>query len=224
MLISCPECETSFTIPANALGEKGRKVKCSKCSNTWHQNPITVQKEKLDRLLQTKKAEKSSNEETALKQVANEKYKNEQTQSDPNIKLPVKVTRKLFYSLSASFVILLLASVLLIFLNYSSATESYSGLRFTNFSVSKEIIDNKYDFSVSGEFMNVTGEEIKIPKVKIKIFSQGGRVMSEGVIVPEVNIVPPYSKIAFNPEITQVSGNADSVEISFTNWAEDILN
>jgi predicted Zn finger-like uncharacterized protein len=35
MLISCPACATQFTVPDNALGAKGRTLKCARCGHKW---------------------------------------------------------------------------------------------------------------------------------------------------------------------------------------------
>jgi len=35
MYITCPKCSTSFVVTADQIGESGRKVRCSKCKNTW---------------------------------------------------------------------------------------------------------------------------------------------------------------------------------------------
>ncbi|MBL6599296.1 MAG: zinc-ribbon domain-containing protein [Alphaproteobacteria bacterium] len=40
MRITCPECESGFDVPDNAIPEKGRKLKCSQCQHKWHQKPI----------------------------------------------------------------------------------------------------------------------------------------------------------------------------------------
>ncbi|MBI5165711.1 MAG: zinc-ribbon domain-containing protein [Magnetospirillum sp.] len=37
MLISCPSCATSFSVPDKALGAKGRTLKCAKCGDKWFQ-------------------------------------------------------------------------------------------------------------------------------------------------------------------------------------------
>ncbi|MEM9634433.1 MAG: zinc-ribbon domain-containing protein [Pseudomonadota bacterium] len=39
MKIKCPDCSTSYEIKAEALGPKGRSVKCAKCGNRWHVSP-----------------------------------------------------------------------------------------------------------------------------------------------------------------------------------------
>src|SRR4051812_47099296 len=40
MLITCPNCSSSFRIPNDALGMTGRMLRCGKCSHTWHQDPV----------------------------------------------------------------------------------------------------------------------------------------------------------------------------------------
>lgn len=37
MYIACPSCDTKFVILPEQIGVGGRKVKCSKCGNIWHQ-------------------------------------------------------------------------------------------------------------------------------------------------------------------------------------------
>lgn len=39
MIISCPACQTKYTVPAKSFGADGRIVKCTKCGNKWHQKP-----------------------------------------------------------------------------------------------------------------------------------------------------------------------------------------
>lgn len=42
MKLTCPSCGTSFFIGDAILGDKGRKVRCSKCKHIWHQAPMEV--------------------------------------------------------------------------------------------------------------------------------------------------------------------------------------
>ena len=39
MILSCPSCGARFKIDADQLGVAGRKVRCAKCSHTWHATP-----------------------------------------------------------------------------------------------------------------------------------------------------------------------------------------
>lgn len=40
MKIACPKCGTRFTVPDNALGTKGRRIRCARCAHMWHQDPL----------------------------------------------------------------------------------------------------------------------------------------------------------------------------------------
>jgi len=37
MRITCPSCSSSFEIPAELLGRKGRALKCARCRHSWYQ-------------------------------------------------------------------------------------------------------------------------------------------------------------------------------------------
>lgn len=37
MKITCPDCDTSYAVPDEAIGEEGRKVRCKSCSYVWFQ-------------------------------------------------------------------------------------------------------------------------------------------------------------------------------------------
>ena len=42
MFITCPNCNTRFSIPDGALGDKGRTLKCAKCGHKWFQSADTA--------------------------------------------------------------------------------------------------------------------------------------------------------------------------------------
>jgi predicted Zn finger-like uncharacterized protein len=39
MIVSCPACSTRFDVNALDLGPRGRKVRCVRCAQVWHQEP-----------------------------------------------------------------------------------------------------------------------------------------------------------------------------------------
>lgn len=42
MAITCPNCTTSYAIPESKLGEKGRVVKCVRCTTVWRALPASA--------------------------------------------------------------------------------------------------------------------------------------------------------------------------------------
>lgn len=39
MIITCPSCSSRYPVDATSFAPSGRKVRCAKCGNTWHQAP-----------------------------------------------------------------------------------------------------------------------------------------------------------------------------------------
>jgi|GEM_PF-2547921 len=40
MNVTCPECSTEFDVPEDALGPRGRRVRCASCRHIWFQEPV----------------------------------------------------------------------------------------------------------------------------------------------------------------------------------------
>lgn len=49
MIVQCSNCSTRFNVPDAQLGRTGRKVRCSRCQNTWHQMPEPENKQTANR-------------------------------------------------------------------------------------------------------------------------------------------------------------------------------
>ncbi len=40
MIITCPSCQAQFSVPEAAIGPRGRAMRCAKCGEKWHQDPL----------------------------------------------------------------------------------------------------------------------------------------------------------------------------------------
>lgn len=207
MLISCPNCSTSFAVPARAIGETGKKVKCSKCAHNWFQEPVKLETAKL----------------TPMPDAQN-------LGSDKN--LPAKVKQKINPLHIAASVILLALIISTEILKNPTSYEAvsdklklydYSAVKFVNFESKSKVNDNKLDFNLSGQIINTSPNKVIIPKVDVKIMSKGGRVISHARLKPEKDVLEPYEVFSYNPQITRVTGNADKVVISYGNWLENMF-
>ena len=48
MIISCPSCKTRYLVDPSALGERGRSVRCAKCSQIWSEKPPADMPKRVD--------------------------------------------------------------------------------------------------------------------------------------------------------------------------------
>jgi predicted Zn finger-like uncharacterized protein len=222
MLITCPSCNTNFSVPAKAIGETGKKVKCTKCKHVWFQEPKKVDKEKIEQMLTAKGSE-------VVKQGDEQ---NNSDSSSGGVNLPVKTVKNLKYYVATIIICLLLSLIFQIMIepdkyqSYSKylALENYSQLKFVDFEVNSEIINKKRDFYLKGKIYNNSDIVMEIPEVHIKVLSTGGRVMNEAILSIEEKTIPPKQYINVDSDITGVSGNAAKVSLSFGNWLENTFN
>ncbi len=206
MLISCPECKTTFAVPIKAIGVTGRKVKCSKCTHVWFQEPAQVDRAALENLLSV--------------------------DAEESINLPARRKQKFSYAYVACLFLLLLCAAGIQLLKQPGIypplgaklqLTNYNGLRFHDFSVESHRVDNKLDFFLRGKVINTTSRTRNLPPMNVRVYSKGGRIMAESRIRIPQDQIGPFGEIFIDPEITTVSGNADKIELSFENWAEGAL-
>lgn len=206
MLISCPSCKASFAVPAKAIGETGKKVKCTKCAHVWFQEPVRVDKSKLDNI-----------------------PANIEAKPEDNKKLPVKIPAKVSIAAVIALVFMVAISAGLFALknanNYPAVAkilklEDYNNIKFVNFASSNVINDNKLDFKISGKIVNTSNAQAKIPPVEVAILSKGGMVITSSELKIEKETLEPYEIYDFNQELTKITGNADKVVLSYGNWLE----
>lgn len=71
MILTCPSCFARYLTSADAIGERGRDVRCGKCGHMWHQEPV---RDSLDELDQMVAAMTESGDDAAA--ANRDKYKN----------------------------------------------------------------------------------------------------------------------------------------------------
>ena len=48
MILTCPECAAQYVLPDDAIGRRGRRVKCTTCQHVWTERPIINQADEDD--------------------------------------------------------------------------------------------------------------------------------------------------------------------------------
>lgn len=214
MLIRCPQCSTAFNVPTSAIGESGRKVKCTKCSHIWFQEP-----------LKTKDLHSFLSIDERLRPL--DAFKSAPANLPARIKSPIGAWQIAF----AAFLILIFAGTFTLtryqsypIIKNTLQMERTDGLRFSDFSISKTIIDNKYEFNISGFLINTTDEIKTVPNITMEIHTKGLKMLdSKNLKLPQ-DTIAPATQIYFNSKISGVSGNAYEVELILANPWEKALN
>lgn len=148
MIITCENCESSFRVPKDAIGENGRLVKCSSCDHEWLVKPEAPKDDSEDKKPDAQveegvKSEDAPAEEGETETVAKESAEDEKAKpqnkesgkSEPKKKPPKRFVappepihkRSLYrYAVYGSFAAMLLLALAQVFINslYTLSTKS----------------------------------------------------------------------------------------------------
>jgi predicted Zn finger-like uncharacterized protein len=210
MLITCPNCKTKFNIPPNAIGETGKKVKCTKCAHVWFQEPPVVKKAKTVKEPEAPQEKVEPNEEE-------------------DSQLPVKNHRKLYAAYIVLFIIIIGAGFALSPLKNISDNNGYfgvydySGVSFSELSVEIERLGPTSNFQINGKIKNSNESQIKLPEIEIQVLSESGNVMTSYKVPPPQEYIDPQGEVEFKPRLEEVSASAATISVKFGSWIEMML-
>lgn len=202
MLIGCPNCKVSFAVPAKAIGNSGRNLKCSKCSHIWFQEPLNFDRDKLDQMLTV-----------------------EAPKDEENKQLPAKIKdQKIYYKL----LILLILTVAAFYLEKMkspdfSGVKDYQQLSFSGIAVKNNMVDGKYNFLVTGKIINSENKIAYTKPVTIKIYDKAQKVIKESTIKLDTETIAPKASYNFSITLDNVNMAADKVVIESEHWLEKLF-
>lgn len=208
MIITCSKCKTQFAVASTAIGNNGRKVRCSSCGNVWFQEP-------LDKIADVKKAGKA----TPPPEEVNPIPKNSNL---PAIRRQLKVSVGMYVTLFI-FIALAVSIGLLAHPKLSPkfvallGMKNMDGVVFHNFKVSKEVDGKRLKFIISGDVVNESEASLPMPSIIATVYSKGGREMGKFTFPPPQESLLPGEIVSVQPEITGVSGNAEHVVLDMGN-------
>lgn len=228
MILTCPQCATRYLLPAHTLGQEGRRVKCSECSEMWFQLPDS---EEL-KAQSTESFEEIPEGVKPLPEGANLPTVQEQTDEVSEDKAADR-TRLMGYA-AAVCVFFAVLGILIGFRGFISEALPISQSLYALMGYEKEnpvlrlVFDSlqaKATSDAAGEKIEVTGKilnpmdySIKVPPIKAEIRDKDGKVLESWIVNPPVSVIEARSDFFFGADsLHAVLGESFEVYLTFSN-------
>ena len=195
MILQCSNCNARFLVPDSAIGVGGRTVRCSRCQNTWFEKPITpssvaIELPPLDEMLGS--INQSASEPPSVKPLAK------------GANLPSHVIHP-----HSSLTLKLMAASLLLLVSlgggYIAHPELFlptsKGLSLADVKFNKQTNSHGALVELSGNILNTSDAEQKVPNLRIVTLNSGGIKTAEKDLVAEGKTLAPEESIPFSTDI-----------------------
>lgn len=153
MIITCPSCSARFAVKAEAIGVAGRKVKCTKCQESWFQEPDAEALE-------------------AAKHVTPEPEHIEPVKEGANVPVIKKESRNILLKMAfaASFLVFIASLVVVLAGGWFFSTSKYVAI--SDVVIEKIASDGKTDLLVKGKIVNKSEGIKKMPDLEINVYDE----------------------------------------------------
>lgn len=214
MIISCPSCSSKFAVKSEAIGEKGRNVKCAKCAHKWFQKP----------------------DEKALEATKKADIEEEPKQVDPVPKggnLPsVQKEKTPIYApilLAASVMILAVvitiagaSSILPGMQGYYSIFGIYdsSEIALYDVDIHKEESGKYTSLVIKAKIVNQSEETKKLPNLRISIYDDKDELLDKITLDSQAAPIEAGQSIDFKNKVPKIPSSAAKVVMDLGNKFE----
>lgn len=195
MILTCPQCETRFVVPANAIPSEGRSVRCAKCQAKWHQLPV----EDDDRVDVVKAPVITKTEETP--------------KSDGKFALILASVKKELiegYKPFTAGLAIVLALFFALTQFSGSAVVVGQGLAFHHVVIERE----GSELAIRGEIVNSMNDVRGVPKIQLTTIFDGVDGDSF-LIVPAKDVLEPNEQIEFTYVLTEADAAITDIKVGF---------
>jgi predicted Zn finger-like uncharacterized protein len=216
MIVTCPNCSTRFVVKAEALGAKGRKVRCAKCEHAWFQEPDQEALASLAAISPPPIAEPKS--VTPLPEGGN---------------VPVVTNHKapLLYKIAFAAVLLVFfIGVSVINANdvlpkmggYYGMFGLYDSKNFALADVKIEKSENgaSKDLLIGGKIVNQSAEKRVIPSLRLTIYGKDKKKLKEITLGSEGAMLEGGKSVDFQNKIPMISPDSETVVMDLGNYLD----
>ena len=237
MLIICPDCEASYEVEPAELGAGGRKVRCTECSAVWHARaPDESEIE----------PEFDAEDEPVLIEASDEDVAfREHVRTEPAPRrfgfarrgAAVRTPRRklLPLALAAGCAALVMLGVgrqtvvelvpdLAGLYAFLGVPVNVRGLEFRDVATVEAVADGVPQLAVRGSIVNVTGETVHVPRLRLAVRSVSGREIFVWTAMPAKGELAAGETLPFMAQLASPPAEGRDVAVRFVNTRDVAQN
>jgi predicted Zn finger-like uncharacterized protein len=248
MILTCPECATSYFVDDGRIPPAGRKVKCSSCGHYWIATPEAPAAGEAPPAHAPREAdpppaapqpqaESPPEEEVAAAPAeppeAEPPAPSIRRRASPTRRPPEPRSNALVWAGVAALAAALIAGVIVFRMQvvrlWPASSAAYAGLGLAvdggglvleQVQVAPTFVDGRPVLSVTGAIRNVRGEPAEAPPVRVTLLNRAGKPVAAKIARPVEATVPPRALRRFAIAITDPPANARDLEVRFVTGRE----
>ncbi len=233
MILTCPDCATSYFVDETKIPAEGRTVKCTACGKRWLASSEPPELELVDDEDHGRAAESGAPEiefeEAPLSELPGEalpKAFRNKTETSRRMREAVAVG-VVWAGMAAVLVVVLGAAAIFrvdVVRAWPRTAAAYAavgmpvnqlGLTIEDLTVETTLKDGHAAYSVTGAIRNVENRLITAPPLKMMLLNKEGRALVTKIARPADPRIPPGKSRHFGLVITDPPSTAADLEVSF---------
>ncbi len=205
MYIACPRCDTKFIVSEEQIGAYGRKVKCSKCSNIWHQ---TLKDHlKLEPVIASSLVPPAPQFGAGVNLPA---------------LLPVKIAGYLYIFPLALISLIIFLAILIFPQRFGiNPAQSFNGLSIQDVQVQN--YKEQHKIIISYKVVNSTKHEVTMPLIRVRVFDKNNRVVKSHIANQNNVNLAPKQYISIKTEFNSMPPSTEQVDITLGNKLDFVI-
>jgi predicted Zn finger-like uncharacterized protein len=227
MILTCPDCSTSYNVDAAKIPPEGRTVKCASCGHRWTamaEAPELIVDEASSEPELAPLAVESAVEESAAEDLPKEF----RAKAADDRKVREAATTGIVWAAMAAALVVMVAVAGVFRINVvnlwpkTAAAYAWVGLPVNSLGLTIEGVraepalqDGHAALSVSGMFRNVKDRAVTAPPLRISLINKAGRTVATKIAQPADAVVPPGETRHFAIAILDPPVTASQLEVAF---------
>jgi predicted Zn finger-like uncharacterized protein len=232
MILTCPECATSYFVDDSKIPRDGRIVKCANCGARWTatlEAPLDLESSEEEGALARERAADPEDEPRAVSDLTGEDLpKVFRAKADTERKVRAAATTGIIIAAVVAVFAVIVALLVVFRVNvvraWPQSAGAYAlvglpvnslGLVIEGVKAEPSLQDGHAALSVSGMIRNIEDVAVVAPPLRITLISKAGKTLSTKIARPADARVPPGQTRHFALAILDPPSTAHDLEVAF---------